>query len=257
MRARITSHGDVRSCLLCSGHYRRSRGRPIACALIAVAMLTASPAEAAPPSFWGVSSQTALGAGDFARMGEAEVGTLRRCSAGPRSSRCRVLATGRRSMRSSPKRRPTRSRSCPSSTELPTGSPTGALIAPTFASDLLGNLLQIAPLSASHTRRSCLRVVPHAGLFASTVKATWLDQADQLVPTPLPLWEEGIRLAAPPCSCFSREGAATRRRRLAAHTAKRVCQPISPDCGHDRDPPPSQIAGPEVAGVWSVALAPR
>ena len=58
-------------------HPGRLRGRPIACALIAIAVLAPSPAEAEPRSFWGVSSQTALGAGDFARMGEAEVGTLR------------------------------------------------------------------------------------------------------------------------------------------------------------------------------------
>ncbi|MGH2987529.1 MAG: hypothetical protein ACRDLO_12695, partial [Solirubrobacterales bacterium] len=45
--------------------------------LIAIATLTASPAAAEPRSFWGVSSQTGLGAADLARMGEARVGTLR------------------------------------------------------------------------------------------------------------------------------------------------------------------------------------
>jgi polysaccharide biosynthesis protein PslG len=59
------------------GHARRLRGRPIACALIAIAGLAPSAAAAEPRSFWGVSSQTGLGAADLARMGEAEVGTLR------------------------------------------------------------------------------------------------------------------------------------------------------------------------------------
>jgi len=56
---------------------RRLRGGPIVCALIAISVLVPSPAEAEPRSFWGVSSQTGVGAADLARMGEAEVGTLR------------------------------------------------------------------------------------------------------------------------------------------------------------------------------------
>jgi Beta-galactosidase len=47
-----------------------------ACAAIALA-LAPPPTEAVASPFWGVSSQTPLGAADLARMGQAEVGTLR------------------------------------------------------------------------------------------------------------------------------------------------------------------------------------
>jgi polysaccharide biosynthesis protein PslG len=47
------------------------------CAAIALALLAPPPAEAVASPFWGVSSQTPLGAADLARMGQAEVGTLR------------------------------------------------------------------------------------------------------------------------------------------------------------------------------------
>jgi Beta-galactosidase len=65
-----------RFCFIRGRRWRRPR-HAIAGALISLSMLAASPAAAEPRSFWGVSSQTALGADDIARMGEAEVGTLR------------------------------------------------------------------------------------------------------------------------------------------------------------------------------------